>query len=630
MMGFLVLSLGVGVWLGMNRFQFESIRHHVDTVVSAREMTELALRSAIDETWLLNQVRQMGITSISVEEATLEELSKKGDASLFFGPQRLFVKPLLFSEKDLKGGSTLYVAFSETSHINFYEKIMRLQWGARVKRVGASVLAITGDFDDILRTGLGIPQSVVDRYQALGFGIIPRLKFNSVWSDAVLTEKLDVFGPNIHLVIFEGDKVLGYPKKIGEMAKQLKSRHLMVGSIEFSEQLGASELSHRLFPEVVRVHSLTESEMQTVSPAKAITRYVRAVRERNSGVILLHPYQLTDGTGFYAYNRTYFEGVLSSLTQFGFSFSKTSESMSYKGYHPPAGSLFLVLTWGLLAALWLFILTHFSKMGRPLVIGSFGIATFLWLFAEGTHQLLLFNQTMALLAAMLFPAWGVIGASKWSDATQHRGLIKLLISMGIACGITALGALFVIAFLSDATFAAGVRHFMGVKLAFVVPFLVIIFYEGYSQSKQSPVADLRRLWAKPLTVGLLLVTGVLTGVFALYLIRSGNASPASVSSFELKTRDLLESLLWVRPRTKEFLIGYPCLVLAFMLRKTIRWRLVLKLVGSVALVSGLNSFCHVHTPLVYSAYRGFLGMVLGVLIGAILMVLIKQYFRKIA
>src|SRR5205823_12796035 len=86
---------------------------------------------------------------------------------------------------------------------------------------------------------------------------------------------------------------------------------------------------------------------------------------------------------------------------------------------------------------------------------------------------------------------------------------------------------------------------------------------------------------------------------------------------EMSLRNMLDRYL-VRPRTKEFLIGHPALLAALLLGATRAGRgvrLSLALIGSIGQVSMVNSFCHLHTPLLMTVTRVFNGLWLGVLIG---------------
>jgi hypothetical protein len=123
----------------------------------------------------------------------------------------------------------------------------------------------------------------------------------------------------------------------------------------------------------------------------------------------------------------------------------------------------------------------------------------------------------------------------------------------------------------------------------------------------------------------------LAAVAALILVmRSGNFPTLGISGLELKVRAFLQQALLVRPRTKEFLIGYPALVL--LLWWGPRWRqgarrrwaaLVLTVAAAVGLTSIGNTFAHQHIPVSVSLLRTANGLVLGLPIGLALVVVAR-------
>lgn len=104
------------------------------------------------------------------------------------------------------------------------------------------------------------------------------------------------------------------------------------------------------------------------------------------------------------------------------------------------------------------------------------------------------------------------------------------------------------------------------------------------------------------------------GAFAvgyIYISRSGNYGFAS--HFERQFRDLVESILWVRPRFKE-VVGYPVFfAFLFFQKSRAKWIVLLELIGAIALVSTFNTFCHLKTPVLVSIYRSSLSIFLGYL-----------------
>ncbi|MDH7570265.1 MAG: DUF5693 family protein, partial [Armatimonadota bacterium] len=90
--------------------------------------------------------------------------------------------------------------------------------------------------------------------------------------------------------------------------------------------------------------------------------------------------------------------------------------------------------------------------------------------------------------------------------------------------------------------------------------------------------------------------------------------------------------LWVRPRTKEFLVGHPAMVVALWAalsgRRTL-WGAML-LLGTLGQVSLLNTFCHIHTPLLLSAARASIGLALGALLGLVAVWLLNRILPRVS
>ncbi len=149
--------------------------------------------------------------------------------------------------------------------------------------------------------------------------------------------------------------------------------------------------------------------------------------------------------------------------------------------------------------------------------------------------------------------------------------------------------------LSDFLHMNGVIDFRGVKISLILlPLLVIL--RGLAEKEKMERGD---LWV----LGLILAGG------AYYVFRSGNYGAAL--PLETKLRDFLDAVFWIRPRFKE-LLGYVFLFLAF--KGDSRWRYVYEFLGSVALVTTFNTFCHVKAPIFTSIYRSFLAFFLASLV----------------
>ena len=113
----------------------------------------------------------------------------------------------------------------------------------------------------------------------------------------------------------------------------------------------------------------------------------------------------------------------------------------------------------------------------------------------------------------------------------------------------------------------------------------------------------------------------------IYISRTGNTT-TELSTGEAAMRNFLNDIMGVRPRNKEFLIGYPLTLLLFWLGASRRnWILTIPaIIGQVSLV---NTYAHIHTALLISLHRSFNGLVLGLAMGLLLLlgvqVLLKLY-----
>ena len=153
------------------------------------------------------------------------------------------------------------------------------------------------------------------------------------------------------------------------------------------------------------------------------------------------------------------------------------------------------------------------------------------------------------------------------------------------------------ALLSGAQFYMNNLIFRGVMVTLVVPliFAAAVYFVQFKPNFKS-------LSAKHIALGIIIL---LLG--AVYLIRSGNSS---ISEFERLLRDKIVWLTTARPRTKEFLIGWPCFLIFTLAGRKGGILKFLSYIGAALLFSSVtNSFCHVFcdAAIIYTrTFNGFL------------------------
>ncbi|MCK4720382.1 hypothetical protein KAU08_06975, partial [bacterium] len=122
-------------------------------------------------------------------------------------------------------------------------------------------------------------------------------------------------------------------------------------------------------------------------------------------------------------------------------------------------------------------------------------------------------------------------------------------------------------------------------------------------------------------------------VLFIMLDRSGNFPILSVAAWENQIRGWFETMLYARPRTKEMFIGHPALLIGlmvgcsgFLYRRAVMYAGLV--VGSIALTSMVNTFCHIHTPLILSLFRTLAGVIIGGVLGIIIGILLSIILAK--
>ena len=253
-------------------------------------------------------------------------------------------------------------------------------------------------------------------------------------------------------------------------------------------------------------------------------------------------------------------------------------------------------------------------------------------------------KILALASALVFPTLAIILNKKYfiktpiiknghTPSTNKPFFLYSEIIRNVFTGITRTmlislsGGLIIAALLTQYQFILAIQLFSGIKIAYVLPILLVTWYLWWvnSEDKKILLDEVKKpiLFEHALLMSILLVFGVV------YITRSGNFSFLAISNMEEKIRIFLEKYLIARPRNKEFLIGYPLLSLAIAMNYLdIQYlKLPIIIIGCVAPITVVNTFCHIHSPILFSLLRTFngywLGLLFSILLTSILFFLLK-------
>lgn len=460
--------------------------------------------------------------------------------------------------------------------------------------------------EDLRDIGLGFPEDAAEKAHSLGLDTVVQVRSwpgADASSVSAIMQAVTRF-PGVSAVAFNDPTLPGYPDYVGVIARELKASGLPLATVEFFPQEGVSTLGRMVDKNVVRLHSLKEAEAGKLSPDDVGSRFRLAVEERNIRILLFrffYPPHTGDQLG---YNLSFLRDLSAGLRSRGFVLGPASGLEKF----PFSRALVLVMGGGVIAAGALLLeQLRFRRLGLAWLAGGMIV----WLVAGGFGwQLLAARKLMALGAACLFPALATSYALPDKKSSWTGSLMALI----KASAVSLAGGLLVGGILTDVGFMVKLDQFWGVKVSYVAPLvlagLVLLCRRPHLRVR------LRRAGEAPVTwLGLVVVVSLAAGA-VVYIMRSGNEL-AAVFPLEKELRQWLDAVLTVRPRTKEFLIGHPLLVLVAALGyrdALLPWAIV----GAVGQVSITNTYAHIHTPVVVSLLRTFNGLWLGAVIGLLL------------
>ncbi|MCA0985206.1 DUF5693 family protein [Halobacillus yeomjeoni] len=392
-------------------------------------------------------------------------------------------------------------------------------------------------------------------------------------------------GDYIH---FSGDAVPGYPEEVKMIAyaELLNDYSMGVYVTEFQALKGMKKFAEYIHYDLIRLHDMDTLHGHQSVEAK-VDRTLRAIKVRNQRSILLSSMNADS----FPHTIRYLENVTAEIPE---QFQR-SEARGYPFYKPSIG----ITTASLLAGL-LFITLFLMNFSNRRFVYVLLVPISLALLYFITDRLLLL-QTYTLLIALITPIFAI------KSTADKAPSIKIVTWTFLkALGICFIGISIIITLLNGTMFYTGIELFRGVKLLYIVPLIFFIIYAFKGISIRDVKNNLNWLhWAGLFLAGL--------GV-SYYVLRSGNSG--MVSEWELFLRTKLEEILYVRPRTKEFLLGFPAYILAlYVMNYNKRLGMLLLIPGVIGFLSIVNTFTHLHIPLYVSTLRSVYSILFGYLIG---------------
>ena len=605
----ILAALVVSGYLVYHRYEVERANRVVALAVDLSDLKLLARRNGVSLRYLLKEVKDSGINMVGVSMDTVGSLVQDGRIALFSGREFSFfenekvsIPPyytcMAIPEKDRRLVSRIK---SNLSAVWKSPEMKTFRYRNYV------VVAVPSDEEDMLTFPAGFCDSDIESVLALGYKVIlrpvNRQNASASWYGEVLKF---IASKNVsRIVVFGGIEVLGYPVHLEDVAKMMKSEHLYFGEVEFSNQLGEKKLAMYMVPDVFRVHSISSDEMLDMTVSKAVARYLRAVKERDMRILYIRPFLIPDPAPI-SMNIDYFKKVFQAVRRAGFTIGEPKPLPVW--WNMPYFVLVIVL--GIAAAMTLVYEFFFplSDKHRWIFLVLFALVQVNFFFQKG---FVFAEQFSALLAAVMFPFLSVAMIAQDIDGNRELSVKGVVVALLKVAGISLVGGIFVAAILGQTAFMLKIFEFRGVKIAYVFPLMGILLYYYLRKRSWNGIKD---FWDRPLYIQEFIGLLILFGAMGIYVLRSGNFSVVPVTHEEEHLRDVLESLLWARPRFKEIAVGYPALAVLFILSSIgyKRYEPWFAMIAGVASISVVNTFCHIHTPVVYSVIRTLNGVWVGV------------------
>jgi len=613
------LALVVSFYLALQRVGIEKGYDRVEIMLNLTEVQSLANANNLSFSEMLIQVRDNGATGILVKELSLGDLARSGKVGFSQGEE---IKLTPYYEKvaqelDMSDASIQVAILDKNYEAQIIKHLKEKISGIKVfdGEVTVGVIPVNlpnSDkekeliYEELKAIGVGFDSHTLDQISSAGLNVIPQIRD---WPKPS-QESLEFMAqevkriPNLSFILFNDKQVPGYPDKMAVLAEELKNvqgrAYAPIGMVEFFNQNGLSKFAALMNKEVVRVHSIAANDMVNYTPKSAIERFELAVSERNIRSLFVRFFNMEQPAQSLDMNLKYLSDLSAALEKEGFQIGQVQQFKS------PAYSRIMIAFIGLgVIAGGILVLLEKDWLKLSLALGFLG--ALLW-GALLLRDPVLARKLMALAGVIVYPTLAFL----MFTGERARSLVQSILTLGKMSAVSLIGAVLMVGLMADKLFMLKLDQFVGVKAAHVLPLaiipLLIFIFNG------KPIKTLKELLDQVITYRYALLAGVALVALAVYVIRTGNEGTVLVSGLEEKLRAALKDILGVRPRTKEFLIGHPftLLILYFGLNKKNWYLLFPAIIGQVSLV---NTYAHIHTPLVISIIRSFNGLWIGIIVG---------------
>lgn len=599
----------VGMAPGLaQRADIEARNTTYELTVAYPELTAMAL-GGIDLDTSLPALRDAGLTSVAVDMQTIRDLEREGDVTLL-GRADLLSLLLLSGEPasamPTEGDAFILVADDDGSVV---DRIRRAAPAGDVEQVtvaGQRMYQISG-IEGIASLPLGYDHAQLRELTDHGLDVIARLPITVSTVEFAIDELAavrDDLGVDRLIVAGDSAPFITDPDALEAFGERLRELGFAIALIEFSPQTGVPELA-----DVVGAVRLRNVGLAPDLPERTISDAARAVRERNIRILFFRANPTLAADDRLDLLASGIRQIVDAVpAEFDTGVAAAPDALEPSTLHV-AGAVAAAAGFGAAAG---------ALLAPALALAG---AAGLGVLALGSMTT---DVTLLGDAARLGVA-GLAAVLAIAVARPRRRLLEATGEYVRACLVVFAGGLTVAGLAFDAAFLVAARDFWGVKALLIGPPVIVAAAAAYLSLGRPSIADAMPILNLPVRMWHVIAAGVVGAAVGLLLLRSGNSS--FQIDVELFFREQLESFFAIRPRTKEFLLGFPALLTAIVAAATWRHGWWLYVVAAIATASAVDTFTHFHSPLLVSVLRTAFGMVLGFAFGLVALFLLRLVAR---
>ena len=609
----------------MERIDYDDNNKNYELIIDSGEFNDLTLRY---DHLSLSELTEAGLTGLALPAETIEDLIDRGQVALWRSAGISTLSEDLRASLDAeeynigRNGALLYFDEEITDRseniLGYWQEIYNVR---SMEYEDGKIVLFPAWYEELEELIPGYDKDLAVEASDLGLNIFVRMKNqpDNQLNLALYDEAIELGAKS---VIFSGDEVGGFPGNIEENASFINETGMIYGMIEpfIADQDGSREFAEVAPKNVVRVHSIQQDEMEKYDVDRIVNRYVRAARDRNVRYLYLRGFPISrTGDDLARLQNDLITGISTQLITADFTAGDGGPLVQSGPANWRLGSIVIAI----ILLLYLFVDKLFASKRKSLIFGlltaGFLAFTGILVFISSGNIL---RQFLALGLAVLAPA---VSSFYIVDILDGKPLFKIL----QVIGITLAGSIFLNISLASTEFYNQIESFRGVKVAFLMPLIFTAIYYLIKEYKIVTLDDLVRESKKFLDFIIRLKHIVLAGLvmvgLIIYIGRTGNIPLVPVPAWEIVIRDLLEELLVVRPRFKEFLFGHPFLFLLPVIYKYFSYKLLgffAVIMATIGQITIANSFSHLHTPLIISLIRTWHGYWLAVPVAIVIGIVI--------